>query len=86
VIGVLAGHPGRDEVRARLVEPDERNVAVARQAARAAGLDGVGCPGLALGQLNRHGEHDSVTVTIAEGFRSASNDLPILIRSDLRHS
>ena len=41
VIGVLAGHPRRDEVRARLVELDERNVAVARQAAQAAGLDGV---------------------------------------------
>ena len=41
VIGVLAGHPRRDEVRARLVELDERNVTVGRQAARAAGLDGV---------------------------------------------
>jgi hypothetical protein len=41
VIGVLTGHPRRDEVRARLVELDERNVAHARQAARAAGLDGV---------------------------------------------
>jgi hypothetical protein len=41
VIGVLAGHPRRDDVRARLVELDERNVAVARQAAQAAGLDGV---------------------------------------------
>ncbi len=41
VIGVLAGYPRRDDVRARLVELDERNVAVARQAAQAAGLDGV---------------------------------------------
>ncbi len=41
VIGVLAGHPRRNDVRARLVELDERNVAVARQAAQAAGLDGV---------------------------------------------
>jgi len=41
VIGVLAGHPRRDDVLARLVELDERNVAVARQAARSAGLDGV---------------------------------------------
>ena len=41
VIGVLAGHPRRDDVRARLVELDEGNVAVARQAARAAALDGV---------------------------------------------
>jgi hypothetical protein len=41
VIGALAGHPRRGEVRARLVELDERNVAVARQAARAAGLGGV---------------------------------------------
>src|SRR6202789_952987 len=41
VLGVLTGHPRRDDVHARLVELDERNVAVARQAARAAGLDGV---------------------------------------------
>ena len=41
VIGVLTGHPRRDDVHARLVELDERNVAHARQAARAAGLDGV---------------------------------------------
>src|SRR6201985_2687982 len=41
VIGVLAGHPRRDDVCARLVEVDERNVAAARQAAQAAGLDGV---------------------------------------------
>jgi Putative methyltransferase len=41
VIGVLTGHPRRDDVRARLVELDERNVALARQAAQAAGLPGV---------------------------------------------
>jgi hypothetical protein len=41
VIGVLTGHPRRDGVRARLVELDERNVALARQAAQAAGLPGV---------------------------------------------
>jgi hypothetical protein len=41
VIGVLTGHPRRDDVRARLVELDERNVAIARQAAQAAGLHGL---------------------------------------------
>jgi len=41
VIGVLAGHPRRDDVHARLVELDERNVAVARRAATAAGLHSV---------------------------------------------
>ena len=41
VIGVLTGHPRRDDVRARLVELDERNAAVARQAVQAAGLVGV---------------------------------------------
>ena len=41
VIGVLTGHPRRDDVRARLVELDERNVTLARRAAQAAGLDGV---------------------------------------------
>src|ERR1700753_903630 len=41
VIGALAGHPRRDDVRARLVELDQRNVAYARQAAQAAGLPGV---------------------------------------------
>src|SRR3984957_12000934 len=40
VIGALTGHPRRDHVRARLVELDERNVALARQAAQAAGLPG----------------------------------------------
>jgi hypothetical protein len=38
VIGVLTGHPRRDDVCARLVELDGRNVALARQAAQAAGL------------------------------------------------
>jgi hypothetical protein len=38
VIGALTGHPRRHDVRARLVELDERNVALARQAAQAAGL------------------------------------------------
>jgi hypothetical protein len=41
VIGALTGHPRRDDVRARLVELDERNVALASQAAQAAGLPGV---------------------------------------------
>jgi Putative methyltransferase len=41
VIGALRGHPRRDDVRARLVELDGRNVALARQAAQAAGLHGV---------------------------------------------
>jgi hypothetical protein len=41
VIGVLTAHPRRDDVRSRLVELDERNVALARRAAQAAGLDGV---------------------------------------------
>jgi hypothetical protein len=41
VIGVLTGHRRRGDVRARLVELDERNVALARQAAAAAGLPGV---------------------------------------------
>lgn len=41
VIGVLAEHPRRDEVRARPVELDGRNLVAARQAAQAAGLDGV---------------------------------------------
>jgi len=38
VIGALAGHPRRDDVRAVLVEHDPRNVAAARQAAAAQGL------------------------------------------------
>src|ERR1700747_2402319 len=41
VIGVLAQHPRRDDVRARLVELDERNVALARHAARGPGLAAV---------------------------------------------
>ena len=34
----------------------------------------------------RHGEHASITVTIAEGFRSASYDLSIFVWRDVRHS
>ncbi len=41
VIGALTGHPRRDDVRARLVELDERNVALAWQAVQTAGLHGV---------------------------------------------
>lgn len=39
LLGVLAGHPRRDDVHARLVELDERNAAAATHAA--AGLSGV---------------------------------------------
>jgi hypothetical protein len=46
-----------------------------------------GCPQAQVSvKQKRHGEHESVTVTIAEGFRSASYDLSIFIRSDVRHS
>ncbi len=41
LIGALAGHPRRADVKARLVELDERNATIARQSAAAAGLDGV---------------------------------------------
>jgi len=41
LLGVLATHPRRDDVRARLVELDPRNAAAAEQSARQAGLDGV---------------------------------------------
>ncbi|MGH9170572.1 MAG: SAM-dependent methyltransferase [Acidimicrobiales bacterium] len=39
VIGAVAGHPRRDDVRARLVELDARNTEVARRLAAAAELD-----------------------------------------------
>jgi hypothetical protein len=41
LLGVLAGRADSGRVRATLVEYDERNVAAARAAARAAGLDGI---------------------------------------------
>jgi hypothetical protein len=41
LIGVLARHPRRDDVTARLVEIDPRNAAAAREAAGAAGLPGI---------------------------------------------
>jgi hypothetical protein len=41
LIGVLAGHPRREDVTARLVELDERNAAFARSSAAAAGLNKV---------------------------------------------
>ncbi|HEX3958250.1 MAG TPA: class I SAM-dependent methyltransferase [Trebonia sp.] len=41
LIGVLATHPRRDDVTARLVELDPRNTAVARRLAAGAGLTGI---------------------------------------------
>ena len=41
LLGVLAGHPRRDDVRARLVELDPRNTDAAENAAESAGLPGV---------------------------------------------
>ncbi|GAA3463879.1 class I SAM-dependent methyltransferase family protein [Saccharothrix longispora] len=41
LLEVLAGHPRRDDVRARLVELDPRNAGIAVEAVRAAGLVGV---------------------------------------------
>lgn len=41
LLAVLADHPRRDDVRARLVELDARNTALAEQRARAAGLSHV---------------------------------------------
>ncbi|HLM86675.1 MAG TPA: hypothetical protein VK272_10860 [Solirubrobacteraceae bacterium] len=41
LIGVLARHPRRDDVRARLVELDAQNVLLARSSAQLARLDGV---------------------------------------------
>src|SRR6266566_564111 len=42
LLGVLATHPRGRDVTARLVELDPRNAAIARDAAHAAGLGGVG--------------------------------------------
>ena len=41
LIGALAGHPRADDVRARLVELDPRNTALARDLAADAGLSGI---------------------------------------------
>ncbi|MCO5992092.1 class I SAM-dependent methyltransferase [Actinoallomurus rhizosphaericola] len=41
ILGVLTDHPRRHDVSARLVERDPRNVAVAENTARSAGLDKV---------------------------------------------
>lgn len=41
LLGVLADHPRRDDVLARLVELDPRNTDAAREVVRAAGLRGV---------------------------------------------
>src|SRR5262249_52969254 len=41
LIGALAGHRRRTDVTARLVELDPRNTEVARELARAAGIEGV---------------------------------------------
>jgi hypothetical protein len=41
LLGALDGHPRRREVSGRLVELDERNVAIAREAFAATGLDAI---------------------------------------------
>lgn len=41
LIGTLVDHPRRDDLTARLIELDEYNVALAKQAAQAAGLHGI---------------------------------------------
>jgi hypothetical protein len=45
-----------------------------------------GAPGSVPVKQKRHGEHDTVTMTIAEGFRSASSNLSIFIESDVWYS
>src|SRR3954471_12242603 len=51
LLEVLATHPRRDDVRARLVELDPGNVAVARSAGLAGGEVGGGDAGLVAGSL-----------------------------------
>ena len=41
LIGALADHPRRTDVRGRLVELDERNAEIAREGTRVAGIDGL---------------------------------------------
>ena len=62
-----------------------RTVTVCDETSARAGTPGAPRPRSSVKQ-KRHGEHDSVAVTIAEGFRSASYDLSMFIRSDVRHS
>lgn len=68
VIGALAGHPRRGDVRARLVELDERNVALARQAAQSAGLHGVEVPRADAGMTDAYDGAVPAQIVVACGI------------------
>jgi hypothetical protein len=81
VIGVLPGHPRRDDVRARLVELDPRNVERAR--ADAAGLTGVDVVGGDASLTSHYGDVVPADVVLACGiFGNVPDDD---IASTVRH-
>jgi hypothetical protein len=67
LIEVLAGHPRRADVRARLVELDPRNVTTAREAAQAAGLTGVEVVEGDAGLIDQYAELAPADVVLACG-------------------
>ncbi|MEU8234838.1 class I SAM-dependent methyltransferase [Actinoplanes sp. NPDC048967] len=78
LIGALATHPRRDDVRARLVELDPRNTAVAEQSAREAGLTGITVvPGDA-GLMRHYRDMAPVDLVLACGIFGNLTDADVL--------
>jgi hypothetical protein len=78
LLGVLASHPRRHDVRARLVELDPRNVAVAEGKARRAGLTGVEVVRGDAGLMRHYRDLAPVDLVLACGVFGNLSDADVL--------
>jgi hypothetical protein len=74
---VLAGHPRRADVRARLVELDPRLAAAAADAARAAGLPGIEVVQADAGEIDRYADLAPADLVVACGVFGNLTDLDV---------
>jgi hypothetical protein len=78
LLGVLAGHPRRHDVRARLVELDPRNAAVAEGRARQAGLTGIEVVRGDAGLMRHYRDLAPVDLVLACGVFGNLSDADVL--------
>jgi len=78
LLGVLATHPRRADVRARLVELDPRNAAVAEERARQAGLAGVDVVRGDAGLMRHYRDVAPVDLVLACGVFGNLTDADVL--------
>ena len=78
LLGVLASHPRRHDVRARLVELDPRNVAVAEGRARQAGLTGIEVVRGDAGLMRHYRDLAPVDLVLACGVFGNLSDADVL--------